>query len=511
MVNQTQSLVLKQSQNLVMTQAMQQSLKILQLSTLDLANFIEAELEKNPLLEAEGENNTEQVESEKAESNESDDENSEIEKDSFEKINSDDIKENDNSLDRDLNSDWSSNEAGEDNQDDYKSNELEYNASNSNAEDDAGTIIEKTFSKDVSLKEHLMEQVTLDFIDPKDKIIAEHIIDMIDASGYLSSETLDEDIENLAEQLGCSVEDVNGIITRLQECDPIGVCSRNLKECLKIQLLEKQTLDTAIEKLLDNLELLAKGEMEKLKKLCAVDADDLKEMIKEIKLLNPRPAVGFSEDKPQTKHADLILEKKNGKWTLELNYELLPKINIRREYYNKIKANKLKGDEKKYVSENYASANFLIRAVQQRCETMLKVGDAIVRHQEKFLEHGINHLKPISMREIALEVELHESTIGRVVANKYIMTPRGVYELKYFFTSSLHSMVSNQDNVSSESVKHQIKEMIENESEVISDDEIAKILKKNGTDIARRTVAKYRESLNIPTSAVRKRLKRING
>jgi RNA polymerase sigma-54 factor len=227
--------------------------------------------------------------------------------------------------------------------------------------------------------------------------------------------------------------------------------------------------------------------------------------------VNPRPAVGFSEDKPQTKHADLILEKKNGKWNLELNQELLPKINLRREYYNKIKANKLKGDDKKYISENFASANFLIRALQQRCDTMLRVGEAIIKHQEKFLEQGINYLKPISMREIATEVSLHESTIGRVVANKYIMTPRGIYELKYFFTTGLNSVISTEENISSESVKHQIKEMIDKETAIISDEEIAKNLKARGIDIARRTVAKYRESLNIPTSAIRKRLKKISG
>ena len=513
MASQTQSLVLKQSQNLVMTQAMQQSLKILQLSSLDLANFIEEELEKNPLLEAEGDNNPEQVEVERAENNESDDENfsetSDIEKDSFEKISSDEIKENDNSLDRDLNSDWNASDTTKE-QEDYRDNSFEY-ANSASGEDDAGTIIEKTFSKELSLKEHLLEQVTLDFVEPKDKIIAEHLIDMIDASGYLSSETLDEDIDNLAEQLGCSVDDINNIINRLQKCDPLGVCSRNLKECIKTQLNEKQTLDPALEKLVDNLELLAKGELEKLKKICGVDAEDLKEMIKEIKLVNPRPAVGFSEDKPQTKHADLILEKKNGKWVLELNQELFPKVNVRRDYYNKIKANKLKGDDKKYVSENFASANFLIRAIQQRCETMIKVGEAIIKHQENFLEKGINYLKPISMREIAAEVSLHESTIGRVVANKYILTPRGIYELKYFFTTGLNSMVSSSENVSSESVRHKIKEMIENETDVISDEEIALNLKKSGVDIARRTVAKYREGMNIPTSAVRKRLKKISG
>ncbi len=507
MVAQTQSLVLRQSQNLVMTQAMQQSLKILQLSSLDLAQYIEEEIEKNPLLEVEGD--TTEVAQETAPSE--GEENSEFEKDSFDNLNSDKIKESDNSLDTDINSDWNTSDNNAET-DDYKDNNYELNNMSSRAsEDDAGTIIEKTFSKEESLKEHLLEQVNLDFTEIKDKIIAEHIIDMVDASGYLSSETLNDDIENLSRQLGCSVEDINTIINRLQKCDPLGACSRNLKEYIKIQLTEKQTLDAALEKLVDNLELLAKGELDKLKKICAVDADDLKEMIKEIKLLNPRPAIGFSEDRPQTKHADLILEKKNNQWNLELNQELLPKLSVRRDYYNKIKSNKLKGDDKKYVSEHYGSANFLMRAIQQRCETMLKVGNAIIQHQEKFLEMGINYLKPISMREIAVEVGLHESTIGRVVANKYMLTPRGVYELKYFFTTGLASTNNAENDFSSETVKHQIKELIDKEAKIISDDEITNILKSQGINIARRTVAKYREGMNIPTSAVRKRLKKISG
>jgi RNA polymerase sigma-54 factor len=194
---------------------------------------------------------------------------------------------------------------------------------------------------------------------------------------------------------------------------------------------------------------------------------------------------------------------------LDLNYELLPKVNVRRDYYNRIKANKLKGDDKKYVTENYNSANFLVRAIQQRCDTMLRVGDAIVAKQEQFLDKGINYLKPISMKQIAEEVGLHESTIGRVVSNKYMATPRGVYELKYFFTSGLNSSFSDND-VSSETAKHHIKQLIESETAILSDDELARILKTHGIDIARRTVAKYRESMNIPTSAIRKRLKKIS-
>lgn len=494
MVSQTQNLVLRQSQTLVMTQAMQQSLKILQLSTLDLANLIETELQNNPLLEAEGEV-TERV---------TEEDHGGEEKDSFDNLNSNEKSEG--ALDNDSN-DWNSAEDTHSG-DEYSSDNVT-DISSSYGEDDAGTIIEKTFSEEISLKEHLLEQVNVDFINPKNKIIAAHLVDMVDASGYLSSETFNEDIKQLAEKLGCAVEDIDAVIAKMQKFDPVGICARNLKECLKIQLNDRQTLDPALEKLVDNLEILAKGELDKLMKICGVSSEDLMEMIKEIKSLNPRPASDFSEDRVQTKHADLVLEKKNGKWHLELNYDLLPKIAVRKDYYNEIKANKLKGNDKKYLTENFNSANFLIRAVQQRCETMMKVGAAIVEHQEQFFDKGINYLKPISMKQIAEEVQLHESTIGRVVANKYMATPRGVYELRYFFTSGLGGK-DNEAEVSSETARHQIKELIEGESKVLSDDELTTILKAKGIDIARRTVAKYRESMNIPTSAVRKRLKKIS-
>jgi RNA polymerase sigma-54 factor len=514
MVSQTQSLQLRQSQNLVMTQSMQQSLKILQLSSLELSEYIDAELEKNPLLEVEGETEDKDAIKETAEDFDREDVEKDFsERDTVDNFDSKDFSEKESDLDGDFSSSWNaSDEQSYSRDDSYNSENVLDIKKSSMAEDDAGTIIEKTITKEISLKDHLFDQINVDFGENKDKIIAEHIIDMVDASGYLSSETLDEDIKNLAEQLGCEVDDIEYVIRRLQKCDPLGVCSRNLKECLKTQLKERKTMDPAIEKLVDNLELLAKGEIDKLRKVCGVDAEDLTEMIKEIKSLNPRPAVGFSEDKVQTKHADLILEKKNGQWQLDLNWELMPKIALRRDYYNKIKANKLKGDDKKYVTEHYNSANFLLRAVHQRCETMLKVGEAIVLKQTQFLDKGINYLRPISMKNIAEEVGMHESTIGRVVANKYIATPRGVYELKYFFTTGLASTAnSGEAEFSSETARHIIKEMIEGEKQVLSDDDIANMLKEKGIDIARRTVAKYREAMNIPTSAVRKRLKKISG
>jgi len=512
MVSQSQNLQIRQSQNLVMSQAMQQSLKILQLSSIELAEFIETELQNNPLLETEVERTEDETRSlEKTTSDESDE--GDGEKDSYERLTADgkNDSEREGALDNNSEDNWSVTEDGaaETYKDDFDVGSLDSYSKQGAAEDDTGTIIEKTYAKEKSLKEHLLDQINLDFHNQKNKIIAAHIIDMLDGNGYLSSETVDEDLIGLAKQLSCDLEDVTNVIKRLQKCDPTGICARNLKECLKIQLRERDTLNESIEKLIDNLELLAKGELDKLRKICGVDADELKEMIKDIKSLNPRPASEFSEEKAQTKIADLILEKKNGEWTVELNFEVLPKIMLKRDYYNRLKSNNLKSVEKKFLSENYSSANFLIRAVEQRCESMLKVGNAILHHQEKFFDKGINFLKPITMKQVAEEVELHESTVGRVVANKYMATPNGVYELKYFFSTALHSTF-NDSEFSSSTAKHQIKELLENETEVLSDDDIATILKEKGIEIARRTVAKYREGMNIPTSAIRKRLKKID-
>ncbi len=506
MVNQSQSLVLKQAQQLVLTPQMQQSLKILQLSSLDLNEFLETEIEQNPLLEKEDEANSEakETDNENVESSESEEDNSEtIEKDSFENLSSDKFSENEASP---LDNDQSEGDFAVANSGDYD----EYRTNNSKSHDDidAGSVIEKNYSQEKTLREHIADQITLDFSDNAETIIANHLLDFLDAKGYLAQANYEEEINALATKLGSNLEDIEKVILKLQKLDPAGVFARSLQECLRIQLKELDRLDPAMEKLIGNLELLAKGETQKLKKICGVDEEDLTLMIAEVKSLNPRPASNFSEENAATKIPDLYLVKKGKIWDIELNYEIMPRLRVKKDYYQKVKSGKIKEEHKEYLSSNLNTANFLIRAISQRYDSILRVAKAIVDSQTDFFDKGINYLKPMTMKQIADVVELHESTVGRVVANKYISTPRGVLELRYFFTNSLSSTASEND-VSSESVKNMIRQAIDAEEKILSDDEIANILKEKGIGIARRTVAKYREAMHIPTSADRKRLRRI--
>lgn len=503
MVNQSQSLVLKQSQQLVLTPQMQQSLKILQLSSLDLNDLLEVEMEKNPLLEKEEEENSETKEEQVEASSEEAEIVADSEKDSFDNLNSDNFSENEASP---LDNDQSEGDYAVANSGDYD----EYRTNNSKSHDDidAGTVIEKNYSKEETLREHIIEQINLDFTDNAEIIIANHLMDFLDNKGYLAQVNYEIEISALSKKLGCSLEDIEKVISRLQKFDPAGVFARNLQECLRIQLREKDRLDPAMEKLLENLELLAKGETQKLKKICGVDEEDLTLMIAEIKSLNPRPASNFTEENAATKIPDLYLVKKGGVWDIELNYDIMPRLRVKKDYYKKVKSGKIKEEHKEYLNSNLNTANFLIRAISQRYDSILKVAKAIVDSQTDFFEKGINYLRPMTMKQIADVVELHESTVGRVVANKYISTPRGVLELRYFFTNSLTS-ISSENDVSSQSAKNMIREAIESETKILSDDEIAKILNQKGVNIARRTVAKYREAMHIPTSADRKRLRRI--
>lgn len=476
-----------------MTQAMQQSLKILQMSTNDLQSLVEEELEINPLLEKQ--ENSEEVK----ENNDNSDQESKLEvglEEEF-KRNKDN---NTNDVDEDNFSDsWNTSDS-------YSPKETDFSKGEQKG---ALEVLEKTYMKEVSLEEHLLEQINLDFKTPKQKIIAAHLTEMLDSNGFLKAENLEEELKRLADRIGGNASEIKEVISQLQTLDPLGVFSQNLQECLKIQLKEKDRLDPAMNKLVNNLDILAKGDFKKLMRICNVDEEDLREMIIEIKALNPRPASNFSTELVQTKVPDLYLKLEEGEYNLEVNNEVLPKIFIKEDFVNKLKASKQEGD-KKFITEKISSGNFLIRAMAQRFETMLKVANIIVDKQKEFFDKGVNYLKPITMKDIAIIAEIHESTVGRVVANKYISTPRGVFELRYFFTQGLSSSKNTGDVVSSESIKYKIKDLIENEKEVLSDEDLSLLLKRDGVTIARRTVAKYREAIGIPTSSKRKRLRKLN-
>ena len=328
---------------------------------------------------------------------------------------------------------------------------------------------------------------------------------MLDEAGYLPA-----DLDLMRTQLGVSPEHFENIIARLQRFEPCGIFARSLHECLALQLHEKDRLDPAMGILLQHLDLLARRENAALMRLCNVDAEDLAQMIAEIRQLNPKPAAAFIADVAPSIVPDVMLRPQaGGGWHVELNTETLPRVLANERYYTQIQSSASKKADKEYIADHWQQANWLVKALHQRATTILKVASEIVKQQDAFFVHGVQHLKPLILKDIAQLVEMHESTISRVTQHKYIATPRGMFELKYFFTTAL-SRSDGGDDMSSESVRARIRILIENEkpTAILSDDHLSMMLRGEGIDVARRTVAKYREAMKIPTSAQRRREKR---
>ncbi|MBV8576683.1 MAG: RNA polymerase factor sigma-54, partial [Acetobacteraceae bacterium] len=287
--------------------------------------------------------------------------------------------------------------------------------------------------------------------------------------------------------------------------DPVGLFARDLAECLGAQLAERNRLDPAMQALLDNLDLLGRRDMRRLMAVCGVDAEDLADMVAEIRTLDPKPGAGFSDLPPQPLVPDVLMRRgADGVWVLELNPETMPRVLVNQTFYARVAPRALR-EERSFIAERLQTANWLVKSLQQRAQTILKVSGEIVRQQEAFFEHGVAHLRPLILRDIAEAVEMHESTVSRVTANKYIATPRGTFELKYFFTTAIAG--TSGESHSAEAVRHRIRVLVgaEQPEYVLSDDAIVAALRREGVDIARRTVAKYREALGIPSSVQRKR------
>ena len=339
---------------------------------------------------------------------------------------------------------------------------------------------------------------------PWTRLIGLHLIDLLDESGYVTGS-----LSELAATLGCSEERVEAVLKVLQGFDPTGIFARGLAECLALQLAERDRLDPAMQTLLDHLDLLARRELPKLMKLCGVDAEDMAEMVAEIRELDPKPAQAFDHQAAEPVIPDiLMLARPNGAWRIELNADTLPRVLVNRGYHATVRARSRSREDRDYLTERLQQANWLVKALHQRATTILKVATEIVRQQSAFFQQGVEHLRPLTLRDIAEKVKLHESTVSRVTSNKYIATPRGTFELKYFFTAAIAGL-GGEDH-SAESVRHRIRALIDQESadKVLSDDTIVTILQREGIDIARRTVAKYREALRIPSSVQRRREKR---
>ncbi len=356
----------------------------------------------------------------------------------------------------------------------------------------------------MTLRDHLLEQLHIDVEDPVDRMIGAYLVDMVDEAGYLAG-----DLESVARALGCRVERVEAALALLQRFDPAGVFARNLSECLALQLAERDRLDPAMQALLDNLGLLARADMAGLMRSCGVDAEDLEDMIAEVKALNPKPGLAFNTEVVHAMVPDVFVRQDpDGSWHVELNHDTLPKVLINARYCARVSGQARSKQDRAYITEHLNSANWLIRSLDQRANTILRVATAIVRRQEGFFAHGVEHMRPLVLRAVAEAVDMHESTVSRVTSNKYMATPRGIFELKYFFTSAIGSSDGGESHAA-EAVRHRIRALIEGEGEaVLSDDGIAEILAREGVDIARRTVAKYREAMGIGSSVRRRRLRR---
>ena len=367
-------------------------------------------------------------------------------------------------------------------------------------------LLESTVAGGGTLKDHLMDQLSIAALPPDKRLICLTLIDSVDEAGYLRV-----DIAEVAERLVIDDETVGETLRVLQGFDPVGVGARDLAECLTLQLKSQNRYDPAIAALLTRLDLVARRDTAALSQICGVDVDDVNDMIAEIRGLTPKPGLAFSTEPVQPVVPDVFVRVgSDGGWHIELNSDTLPRLLVNSRYYTQVSKGARDKDAKNYLTECLNNANWLVKSLDQRARTILKVSTEIVRQQDAFLTYGVRHLRPLNLRTIADAISMHESTVSRVTSNKYISTPRGMFELKYFFTASIQS-VGGAEAHSAEAVRDRIREMIHNEEpvEILSDDRIVALLTADGVNIARRTVAKYREAMRIPSSVERRRLKSI--
>ena len=503
----TQKLLLRTSQALVMTPQLMQAIKLLQLSNLDLTTYVEAELERNPLLERAGEGEDGGPAAPEAGEG------------------SDGPGAGDAAV-----GDWmgeeleTSRSAIEDKLDTSLENVFpdepsepaqrtsanepaaysEWASVGSGGRDDGDYNLEAFVSAETTLAGHLSDQLVLAISDPVQRMIGRYLIDLVDEAGYLAG-----DLADVADKLGAPLGDVETVLKVLQSFDPAGICARSLAECLAIQLKERDRFDPAMQVLIGHLDLLAKRELTALKKICGVDDQDLSDMIGEIRALNPKPGLGLGSTLVQPIVPDVFVRRRaDDSWLVELNSDTLPKVLVDQSYFSEVSKSAKKPADKTFLNECMQNATWLMRALDQRAKTILKVSTEIVRQQDAFFDRGVRYLKPLNLKTVADAISMHESTVSRVTANKYMATSRGIFELKYFFTSSISSSDGGEAH-SAEAVRHRIKQMIDAESPdgVLSDDTIVEKLRGAGIDIARRTVAKYREAMKIASSVQRRREK----
>jgi RNA polymerase sigma-54 factor len=501
----SQRLEFRQSQALVMTPQLMQAIKLLQLSNLDLTAYVEGELEKNPLLERTGdEPGTPNQPSETAGAG-SPDGAGEAPESEWAKGDVNGSAAIEDSFDTGIENVFpDSGETPVRQPQNEPAAYSEWAGVGSGGREDGDYNLEAFVSAETTLTDHLGEQLALAISDPVRRMVGRHLIDLVDEAGYLTG-----DLAAVAERLGAPQSEIEAVLAIVQGFDPPGVCARNLSECLAIQLKEQNRFDPAMQALLAHLDLVARRDFAALRRFCGVDDADLADMIAEIRRLNPKPGLAFGSAVVQPIVPDVFVRTaSDGGWLVELNSDTLPKVLVNQSYYAEVSKTAKNGEEKSYLADCLQTATWLMRALDQRAKTILKVSTEIVRQQDAFFAHGVQFLRPLNLKTVADAISMHESTVSRVTANKYMATSRGIFELKYFFTSSINASDGGEAH-SAEAVRHRIKQLIdaENAQDVLSDDTIVDRLREAGIDIARRTVAKYREAMRIPSSVQRRREK----
>jgi RNA polymerase sigma-54 factor len=473
-----------------MTPQLRQAIKLLQFSNLEVSAFVEAELERNPLLERDERSDT------TPEAPAPDQRGNGAENlDAASLLRMEKLPD---AVETDTTNVFDEGGAS----DGY------HRSSGGGGHDDSDErSIDNLAAAPRNLRVHLGEQMRLTFADPADRIIGTQLIGLLDGAGRVPVSSAE-----LAHALGIDEARVEAVRQKMMRFDPPGLFAADLRGCLAAQLADRNRLDPAMEALLDNLELLGRRDLRSLMQICEVDAEDITEMIAEIRSLDPKPGAGWDDGPLQQIIPDVLMRAlPDGEWLLELNPETMPRVLVNEAYHARVSA-RAGREDRSFIGESLSNANWLVKSLQQRANTILKVAAEIVRQQDGFFRGGVGHLRPLILRDVATAVEMHESTVSRVTANKYIATPRGVFELKYFFTTALGGVHGGESH-SAEAVRHRIRALVgaEDPEDILSDDAIVSVLRREGVDIARRTVAKYREALRIPSSLQRKREKSRSG
>ena len=484
---------LRQTQSLVMTLQLQQAIKLLALTNVELEGFIGAELEKNPLLgTGEDEREAEMPPEAALPSGET--------AGADELVRAGDVT-SDAPLDVDYTAETFHHDGPTDSVASLSSSSTVSSSAGGSDNEFAGDF-DSFAAAEPSLIDVLVEQAAAAFgHDPAGLLIARHLIDLIDDAGYLT-----ESIDEIADRLDADPAEVEAVLLVIQRFDPVGVGARTLAECLRVQAREADRLDPAMAALLAHLDLLARGDLAALRRLCGVDQEDLSDMIRELRAYNPKPGLLYGGERPQAAVADVFVTRlPGGGWAVELNNATLPRVLVDRGYHAQLSGSSDKAT-KTFLSDCLTSANWLVKALDQRARTIVKVATELVRQQEAFFADGVHMLKPLTLRAIAEEIGMHESTVSRVTSNKYLGCDRGLFELKYFFTSAIQAS-DGGDAVSAKAVQDRIARLIAAEPPQVplSDDKLVDLLRGEGFDIARRTVAKYREGLGIGSSVARRR------